>query len=80
MTQRDFTLHHPGDDDNQGIDPITDELTDHPADDLLVPADERARFEGEFGDEIDKLNVEGDAQSNDNDDERENIEDIYQDT
>ena len=79
MTQNDFKLHNQGDDDNNGIDPITDELTDHPADDLQVPDEERGRFEEEFGDEIDKLNVEGDSESIDDDDERETIEDQYQD-
>ena len=79
MAQDDFKLHNYQDDvDTEGTDPVVDELTDHPADDFQVPAEEREQFEQEFGDEIDKLNIEGDSQSVDDDDEREAIEDAYE--
>lgn len=79
MAQSDYKPHDYQDElDTEGVDRVTDELTDHPADSMQVPEDERADFEEEYADELNKLDIEGDSRSGD-DDEREYVEDMDQD-
>jgi hypothetical protein len=64
----DFQLRSYQDDlDTEGIDPAMDELGEHPADELGIPQDE-------YGEEIEKLNIEGDPDSA-GEDAREDLED-----